>query len=128
MTLENDRSTEKESPVKFEGLKKQAFEFVHLPENPWTTYFEAFPEDCEQGEYRLVPVDRLILTKGPENASPVDQNGCGPVERAYRFMADLANGVPGAGKRAPIRVRHNADDTYLVIDGNATTTVAKKAG
>jgi|GEM_PF-4033528 len=106
---------------------KPAFEFAPLPEPPWTTYFEAFPEGASSSEYRLVPVEKLILTKGPEN-TPRIENGKGPVERAYGFMADLANGVPGAGKRAPISVQHDTDDTYLVIDGNATTAVARKLG
>ncbi|MBK7393820.1 MAG: histidine phosphatase family protein [Chloracidobacterium sp.] len=102
-------------------------EFVRLPEEPWTTYFEAFPEDAMSDEYRLVPVDKLILMKGAENNSRVG-NSLSPVERAHRFMADLANGVPGAGKRVPISVRSNADGTYSVLDGNATTAVAKMQG
>ena len=43
-------------------------------------------------------------------------------------MADLANEVPGAGKRAPIDVRSNANGTYSLVDGNATTAVAKILG
>ncbi|MBK6751637.1 MAG: histidine phosphatase family protein [Acidobacteria bacterium] len=107
--------------------KETAFEFVHLPETPWTTYFEAFPVNPMSGEYKLVPVDELILTKGPENDVRVT-NRLSPVERAHRFMADLVNGVPGAGKRAPIEVRSNANGTYSVVDGNATTAVAKILG
>lgn len=101
-------------------------EFVNLPEAPWTTYFEPFPDDHHPSEYKLVAVEKLILTKGPENA--VLKNGLNPVERAHQFMAALANKIPGAGRRDPLRVRSNSDGTYSVIDGNATTAVAKILG
>jgi len=100
--------------------------FAHLPEAPWT-YFEAFPEGASSGEYRLVPTNKLVPTKGPQNTSQL-KDGSNSVERAYGYMAALANDVPGAGKRGPISVRSNPDGTYSGIDGNATTAVAKKLG
>lgn len=109
------------------NARKTAPEFAHLPETPWTTYFEAFPEAPGSDEFKLVPVDKLILTKGAENDARIEDR-LSPVERAHRFMADLANGVPGAEKRALIDVRSNPDSTYSVIDGNATTAVAKILG
>lgn len=102
------------------------YDFVHLRETPWTTYFEPFPEDHHPNEYKLVAVDKLILTKGPENANL--KNGLNPVERAHQFMAALVNEVPGAKRRAPVSVRSNSNGTYSVIDGNATTAVAKILG
>ncbi len=109
------------------NAKETYFEFAHLPEEPWTTYFEAFPEGASPNEYGLAAVDKLILTKGPENKIR-GKDRLNPVEMAHSYLSALATGVHGAGKRAPISVRPNANGTYSVIDGNATTAVAKILG
>ena len=101
--------------------------FTSLPQEPWTTYFESFPDGAGDGEYDLIPIDKLVSTKGPQTDALVEGRPI-PMLRAYRYMAALAEGQPGAGKREPISVQKRGDGRYDVLDGNATLAAAKKLG
>ncbi len=94
-----------------------------IPEDTWR-YFDQFPEGSDPRKYKLVHVDRLIQTK-PSRSEPGNPPS---VIKAYAHMDALARGEKDAKKRAPLGVRDNGDGTYSVIDGNATTAVAKMQG
>jgi hypothetical protein len=89
-------------------------------------YFEPFPEDASEGEYRIVAIALLIPTKCTEMPGP---DGVPPsVAKALGYIRDLDAGLPRARRRAPVDVTQNGDRTYSIIDGNACYAAHRRLG
>lgn len=96
-----------------------------LPEDVWKMFdkklFDAAPESA-----RLIPTDSLITHEDFTQDKKFKAGDAHPVIRAFEHMQDTAEGKKGP--RAPIHVYDNGDGTYTVLDGNATTDLARRVG
>lgn len=89
-------------------------------------YFEPFPENADPGEYRIIPIEKLIPSKTTEAENP---EGLAPsVAKALGYIRALDEKRPEARRRKPLDAVELDDGTFSVVDGNAALTAHRMLG